>query len=260
METADLANRNRMGEKVQRLRDKRAVVTAAGQGIGQATALAMAAEGATVYACDRDEGLLAALPALPGLVPVRLDACDAGAIARFASDAGPVDVLFNGVGQVHVGSILDCDEAAWARSLEVNVTSMYRMIRALLPAMIERGGGSIVNMSSVQSSVRGFPNRFAYGTTKAAVIGMTKAIAADHAKDRIRCNAICPSAVDSPSMRARIADTPDPAATLTMFSQRQPLGRMGRPEEIALLAVYLASDESAFVTGTAVVIDGGAVM
>lgn len=245
---------------MQRLRDKRAVVTAAGQGIGHATALAMAAEGATVFACDRDEALLAALPALPGLVPVRLDACDAASIARLADDAGPIDVLFNGVGQVHVGSILDCDESAWARSLEVNVTSMYRMIRALLPGMIAGGGGSIVNMSSVQSSVRGFPNRFAYGTTKAAVIGLTKAVAADHAKDRIRCNAICPSAVDSPSMRARIDDTPDPAATRAMFSQRQPLGRMGKPEEIALLAVYLASDESSFVTGTAVVIDGGAVM
>lgn len=245
---------------MQRLRDKRAVVTAAGQGIGHATALAMVAEGAIVHACDRDETLLASLPALPGLIPVHLDACDPAAIARFAVDAGPVDVLFNGVGQVHVGSILDCDEAAWARSLEVNVTSMYRMIRALLPAMIARGGGSIVNMSSIQSSVRGFPNRFAYGTTKAAVIGLTKAVAADHAKDRVRCNAICPSAVDSPSMRARIADTPDPAATLAMFSQRQPLGRMGRPDEIALLAVYLASDESAFVTGTAMVIDGGAVM
>jgi 2-keto-3-deoxy-L-fuconate dehydrogenase len=137
---------------------------------------------------------------------------------------------------------------------------MYRMIRALLPGMIGRGGGSIVNMSSVQSSVKGFPNRFAYGTTKAAVIGLTKSVAADHAKDRVRCNAICPSAVDSPSMRARIDEMPDPAVALRMFSERQPLGRMGTPEEIAALAVYLASDESAFMTGTAVVIDGGAVM
>lgn len=236
------------------------MVTAAGQGIGRATALAMAAAGAHVYACDRDEALLAALPASAALVTQQVDACDASQIADLATQVGPVDIVFNGVGQVHVGSILECDESAWAQSFEVNVSSMYRMIRALLPSMISRGGGSIINMSSVQSSVRGFPNRFAYGTTKAAVIGLTKAIAADHAKHGIRCNAICPSAVDSPSMRARIAQTPDPAATLAMFSQRQPLGRMGRPEEIAMLAVYLASDESAFVTGTAVVIDGGAVM
>ncbi len=243
-----------------RLKGKRAVVTAAGQGIGRATALAMLAEGATVFACDRDAGLLATLPASAALVTVTMDACSRADVERLAATAGGVDVLFNGVGMVHVGSIADCDEEAWARSLEVNVTTMYRMIRALLPGMIARGGGAIVNMSSVQSSVRGFANRFAYGTTKAAVIGLTKAVAADHAKDRVRCNAICPSAVDSPSMRQRIDATPDPAATLAMFSQRQPLGRMGRPEEIAMLAVYLASDESSFTTGTAVVIDGGAVM
>ncbi len=243
-----------------RLQGKRAVVTAAGQGIGRATALAMLAEGATVFACDRDADLLAALPASPALATVVFDACSPHDVDRLAATVGGVDILFNGVGMVHVGSILQCDEAAWTRSLEVNVTSMYRMIRALLPAMIGRGGGSIVNMSSVQSSLRGFPNRLAYGTTKAAVIGLSKAVAADHAKDGVRCNAICPSAVDSPSMRARIDDTPDPAATRAMFSQRQPLGRMGRPEEIAMLAVYLASDESAFTTGTAVVIDGGAVM
>jgi NAD(P)-dependent dehydrogenase (short-subunit alcohol dehydrogenase family) len=243
-----------------RLEGKRAVVTAAGQGIGRAAALAMSAEGAMVYACDRDEALLAALPQASNLLPTKLDACSQTDILRLADKAGAVDVLFNGVGQVHVGSILECDEAAWVRSLEVNVTSMYRMIRALLPGMIGRGGGSIVNMSSVQSSVKGFPNRFAYGTTKAAVIGLTKSVAADHAKDRVRCNAICPSAVDSPSMRARIDEMPDPAVALRMFSERQPLGRMGTPEEIAALAVYLASDESAFMTGTAVVIDGGAVM
>lgn len=243
-----------------RLPGKRAVVTAAGQGIGKATALAMAAEGATVYACDRDETLIAALPKSKTLLPCRLDACIDEEIRQLAKDAGDVDVLFNGVGMVHVGSILECDDAAWARSFEVNVTTMYWMIRALLPGMIGRGSGSIINMSSVQSSIKGFPNRFAYGTTKAAVIGLTKAIAADHAKHHVRCNAICPSAVNSPSMRSRIADMPDPAAALVMFSERQPLGRMGRPEEIAQLAVYLASDESAFMTGTAVVIDGGAVM
>lgn len=243
-----------------RLAGKRAVVTAAGQGIGRATALAMAAEGARVYACDIDDTLLATLPASESVTPVRLDACSAAEVAALVGQVGDVDILFNGVGMVHVGSILQCDEQAWARSIEVNVTSMYRVIAALLPGMIRRGGGSIVNMSSVQSSVRGFPNRFAYGTTKAAVIGLTKAVAADFAKDGVRCNVICPSAVDSPSMRARIDVTPDPAATRAMFSQRQPLGRMGRPEEIALMAVYLASDESAFVTGSVMVIDGGAVM
>jgi 2-keto-3-deoxy-L-fuconate dehydrogenase len=236
------------------LAGKRAVVTAAGQGIGRATALAMAAEGARVYACDIDDTLLATLPASEAVTPVRLDACSAAEVAALVGQVGDVDILFNGVGMVHVGSILQCDEQAWARSIEVNVTSMYRVIAALLPGMVRRGGGSIVNMSSVQSSVRGFPNRFAYGTTKAAVIGLTKAVAADFAKDGVRCNVICPS------MRARIDVTPDPAATRAMFSQRQPLGRMGRPEEIALMAVYLASDESAFVTGSVMVIDGGAVM
>jgi len=195
-----------------RLAGKQAVVTAAGQGIGRAVAVAMAAEGARVFACDIDPGLLAALPASESLTPVPLDACSATDVARLAGQVGEIDILFNGVGMVHVGSILQCDEQAWARSLEVNVTSMYRLIGALLPGMIRRGGGSIVNMSSVQSSVRGFPNRFAYGTTKAAVIGLTKAVAADFAKDGVRCNAICPSAVDSPSMRSRIDNTPDPQA------------------------------------------------
>lgn len=242
------------------LQDKRAVVTAAGQGIGRAVALAMAGEGATVFACDRDDALLRALPATERLRTVRLDVCQDAEVRAFAAEVGSVDVLFNGVGLVHTGTILDCDEATWTRSLEVNVTSMYRMIRTLLPAMIKRGRASIINMSSVQSSVKGFPNRFAYGTTKAAVIGLTKAVAADHARQQVRCNAICPSAVDSPSMRERIAAMPDPEAALRLFSDRQPLGRMGSPEEIAHLAIFLASDESSFMTGTAVVIDGGAVM
>jgi 2-keto-3-deoxy-L-fuconate dehydrogenase len=243
-----------------RLKGKTAVVTAAGQGIGRATALAFVAEGALVYACDRDPGLLGALPPAEGLRPVQMDACDARRIAEVAAQVGRADVLFNGVGMVHGGAILDCTEAQWQEAFEVNVTSMYRMIRAFLPAMLDGRGASIVNMSSVQSSVRGFPNRFAYGATKAAVIGLTKAVAADYAGRGIRCNAICPSAVDSPSMRERIAAMPDPAAAFKAFSERQPLGRMGRPEDIAALAVYLASDESAFTTGTAVLADGGAVM
>ncbi len=243
-----------------RLNGKKAVVTAAGQGIGRATALAFLAEGALVYACDRDQALLDSLPAESRLRPLRMDACDAPRIGEIAADTGRVDILFNGVGMVHAGPILDCSEAQWQQAFEINVTSMYRMIRGFLPAMLDGHGGSIINMSSVQSSVRGFPNRFAYGTTKAAVIGLTKAIAADYAGKGVRCNAICPSAVDTPSMRERINAMPDPAAAFKLFSERQPLGRMGRPEDVARLAVYLASDESGFTTGTCVLVDGGAVM
>ena len=244
----------------ERLKGKTAVVTAAGQGIGRATALAFLAEGALVHACDREPGLLARLPANERLRTVQIDACDAQAIDRLARATGRVDVLFNGVGMVHTGPILECSESDWLQAFEVNVTTMYRMIRAFLPAMQDGRGASIINMSSVQSSVRGFPNRFAYGTTKAAVIGLTKAVAADYAARGVRCNAICPSAVDTPSLRQRIDAMPDPAAAFKAFSERQPLGRMGRPEDIANLAVYLASDESAFTTGTCVLADGGAVM
>ena len=238
----------------------RAVVTAAGQGIGRATALAFEAEGATVYACDRDGALLAAMPSKEGLRPMVVDVCEPKRVADLPGEIGDVDILFNGVGMVHTGPLLDCTDAEWQQAFEVNVTSMYRMIRAFLPGMLRRQRGSIINMSSVQSSVRGFPNRFAYGTTKAAVVGLTKSVAADYAAKGVRCNAICPSAVDTPSMRERIAAMPDPAGAFKAFSERQPLGRMGRPEDVAALAVYLASDESSFTTGTAVVVDGGAVM
>jgi len=243
----------------ERLKGKRALVTAAGQGIGRATALAMHAEGATVYACDRDEHLLAQLPVSSLLIPIAMDSTIQNDINRVSETVNNVDILFNGVGWVHVGSILDCDIEDWQRGLEINVTSMYRMIRALLPSMISNGGGSIINMSSIQSSVRGFPGRASYGASKAAVIGLTKSVAADYAQNQIRCNAICPSAVDSPSMRERIQKMPDPKEAYKNFSARQPLGRMGQPEEIASLAVYLGSNESSFVTGTAVVIDGGAI-
>jgi 2-keto-3-deoxy-L-fuconate dehydrogenase len=236
------------------------VVTAAGQGIGKATALAFVAEGATVYACDRDKALLGALPASDLLRPMTVDVCDPKRIETLAAEVGSVDILFNGVGMVHTGPLLDCSEGDWQQAFEVNVTSMYRLIRAFLPGMIRQQCGSIINMSSVQSSVRGFPNRFAYGTTKAAVVGLTKSVAADYAPKGIRCNAICPSAVDTPSMRERIAAMPDPAGAFKAFSERQPLGRMGRPEDVAALAVYLASEESAFTTGTTVIVDGGAVM
>lgn len=243
-----------------RLNEMRAVVTAAGQGIGKATALAFAAEGATVFACDRDQALLGALPASERIRPLVVDVCDPRRVEALAAEVGDVDILFNGVGMVHTGPLLDCTETEWQQAFDVNVTSMYRMIRAFLPGMLRKKRGSIINMSSVQSSVRGFPNRFAYGTTKAAVVGLTKSVAADYASQGVRCNAICPSAVDTPSMRERIAAMPDPAGAFKAFSERQPLGRMGRPEDVAALAVYLASAESSFTTGTAVVVDGGAVM
>ena len=242
-----------------RLQGKRALVTAAGAGIGRAVAEAFAREGAQVIAADRDAGALAGLA---GMQTLRLDVTDAGAICALPAQLGTLDVLFNGAGYVHDGTILDCDEEAWRFSFELNVTAMYRLIRGFLPGMLERGGGSIINTSSVASSIKGVPNRFVYGASKAAVIGMTKAIAADFVAQGIRCNAICPGTVDSPSLRQRMA-TMAAARGITFdeahasFIARQPSGRLGRPEEIAALAVYLASDESTFTTGTTHVIDGG---
>ena len=243
----------------QRLAGKTALVTAAGQGIGRATALAYAREGAKVIATDIN---LAALEGLEGCTHVQLDVTDADAIAALAKELGPIDVLFNCAGFVDAGTILDCDEAAWEFSFELNVRSMYRMIRAFLPGMLERKRGSIVNMASIASSVKFAPNRFIYTTTKAAVIGMTKAVAGDFVTSGVRCNAICPGTVDSPSLRQRIEkqarDSGQPLEEVTRaFDQRQPMGRVGTPEEIAALAVYLASDESGFTTGTAMLIDGG---
>jgi 2-keto-3-deoxy-L-fuconate dehydrogenase len=238
----------------ERLTGKTALVTAAGQGIGRATALAFAAEGAKVIATDINEEALASLD---GVATELLDVTSEEAVAALAARHRDVDVLFNCAGFVHHGTILDCRPEDWRFSLDLNVTSMYRTIRALLPGMLERGGGSIVNMSSVASSVRGVPNRFAYGTTKAAVIGLTKAVAADFVTGGIRCNAICPGTVDTPSLRDRINAFDDPEAARTAFIARQPMGRLGSAEEIAALAVYLASDESAYTTGTIHVIDGG---
>lgn len=243
-----------------RLRSKTAVVTAAGQGIGRATAEAFLEEGAFVHAVDRNLDTLLTLGKRSNLELHQADLCDADAVRGLISKIDSANVLFNGVGYVHVGDILECPDDAWEHSLDVNLTSMFRLSRALIPGMISMDGGSIINMSSVQSSVRGFPKRCAYATTKAAVIGLTKSIAADFANRRIRCNAICPSAVDSPSMRERIAAMEDPEAAYKMFSARQPLGRMGDPHDIAALAVYLASDESSFVTGTTILIDGGAIL
>ena len=242
-----------------RLTGKRALITAAGQGIGRASAEAFIREGADLVATDLNPGLLATLA---GCTPRRLDVTDGSAIAALAAEVGPIDVLFNCAGIVHGGTVLDCQDADWDRAFAINVTAMFHTIRAFLPGMLERGRGSIINMSSVASSVTGVPNRFAYGASKAAVIGLTKSIAVDFVARGIRCNAICPGTVDSPSLQGRIrtqasASGAAEADVRAQFEKRQPMGRLGRPEEIAALAVYLASDESAFTTGTVAVVDGG---
>ncbi|WP_063552675.1 SDR family oxidoreductase [Burkholderia territorii] len=250
-----------------RLQGKRALVTAAGQGIGRATALRFASEGADVLATDINEAALAQLAADAEraggtLATRRLDVTDAGDVSALAAQERAFDVLFNCAGFVHHGTILDCDEAAWAFSLNLNVTSMYRLIRALLPAMLAAGGASIINMASAASSVKGVPNRFVYGTTKAAVIGLTKAVAADFVEQRIRCNAICPGTIESPSLEQRIAEQARTRQVSTdtvreAFVARQPMGRIGTADEVAALALYLASDESSFTTGAIHLIDGG---
>ena len=241
-----------------RLKNKTALITAAGQGIGKASALAFAREAARVIATDINEDALDALiTEFPSIRPQKLDVRDPAAISSLAAELGAVDVLFNCAGYVHHGTVLECDEAAWAFSLDVNVTSMVRMVRALLPAMLEQGHGNIINMSSVASSITGAPHRFVYGATKAAVIGMTKSIAADFVGRGIRCNAICPGTVDTPSLHQRMKNQGDYEAARAAFIARQPMGRIGTAEEIAELAVYLASDESAYTTGQIHVIDGG---
>ena len=241
-----------------RLAGKTALVTAAGAGIGRATALAFAGEGAAVWATDIDDGALASLAAEePALTTRHLDATDGAGIAALAEELGAVDALFNCAGVVPHGTILDCDEELWDFTLTVNVTSMYRMIRAFLPAMLAAGGGSIINVSSVVSSVKGAPNRFVYGTTKAAVIGLTKGMAVDFVTQGIRCNAICPGTVNTPSWEGRVAAADDPEQARKDFTSRQPMGRVAEAREIAALAVYLASDEAAFTTGAIHLIDGG---
>lgn len=242
-----------------RLTGKTAFVTAAGQGIGRATAEAFAREGARVIATDVNG---AALETLAGCERHALDVTDAARCAALAREIGGVDVLFNCAGIVHAGTILDCTDEDWDQAFAINTTAMFRIIRAFLPGMIARRAGSIINMSSVASSVTGVPNRFAYSASKAAVIGITRSVAVDFVRDGIRCNAICPGTVDSPSLRARIraqaeASGQEVAGVHAQFEARQPMGRLGRPEEIAALAVYLASDESAFTTGTISIVDGG---
>ncbi|WP_211473438.1 SDR family oxidoreductase [Collimonas humicola] len=250
-----------------RLQGKRILLTAAGQGIGRATALMFAREGGQVLATDINPAALAETAALAHaagntLVTQQLDVTDAAAVAALAQADAPFDVLFNCAGYVHHGSILDCSEKDWEFSWNLNVSSMYRLIQALLPGMLAQGRGSIINMASAASSVKGVPNRFVYGTTKAAVIGLTKAVAADFVAGGIRCNAICPGTVESPSLEARIREQAQlqgkPIAEIqAAFVARQPMGRVGKAEEIAALALYLASDESSFTTGAIHLIDGG---
>jgi len=239
-----------------RLAGKRALVTAAGQGIGRATALAMAAEGAQVFATDINDEALSALDGTPGITGFRLDVLDHISVTEGVGRADP-DILFNCAGFVHHGTIFEATEDEWNFGYDLNVRSMFWTARAALPSMIERGSGSIINMSSVASSVIGAPNRFVYGVTKAAVIGLTKSIASDFVKTGVRCNAICPGTVMSPSLQDRLAATGDYDQAEAAFIARQPMGRFGKAEEIAALVVYLASDDSGFVTGQAINIGGG---
>lgn len=241
-----------------RLSGKKAVITAAAQGIGRAAAIAFADEGATVWATDINQAALEALSQEHPEIKTRLlDVRDSQAAVAFAEETGAIDVLFNCAGFVHDGTIFECTEQDWDASFDLNVKSMFRMCRSFLPGMLDAGRGSIINMSSVASSVKGAPKRFVYGTTKAAVIGLTKAIAADFISRGIRCNAICPGTVETPSLEDRMKAQGDVKVAREAFIARQPMGRLGHPAEIAALAVYLASDESSFTTGQIHIIDGG---
>ena len=240
-----------------RLQGKTAFITAAGQGIGRGAALAFAREGATVWATDVNAKALAELEGRDGMRTRVLDVLDEQAIAKTAAEVGAIDVLFNCAGFVHHGTLLECTPRDWDFSFNLNVKSMYLVTRAFLPAMLKKGKGSIINMSSIASSVKGLPNRCVYGATKAAVVGLTKAIAADYVKQGIRCNCIGPGTVDTPSLQSRIDAFADPAQARKDFIARQPMGRLGSVEDITGILVFLASDESLFATGNMYSIDGG---
>jgi 2-keto-3-deoxy-L-fuconate dehydrogenase len=241
----------------ERLLNKRILISGAGQGIGRASAELFAAEGAHVIATDCNAEPLHELQNRTGIEIASLDVTDEQAITTLVEEIPPVDVLFNCAGYVHQGNILDCPKDEWERSFDINVRAIFQMVRGFLPGMLESGGGSIINMASVVSSIKGVPERCAYGVSKAAVIGLTKSIAADYVKKGVRCNALCPGTVDTPSLAERIAALGDPETVKKDFERRQPMGRLGSAGEIASAALYFASDESVFVTGTVFVIDGG---
>ena len=242
----------------ERLKDKNIIVTAAGQGIGRAAAIAFYNEGANVIATDINDKTLSDLnKKYPDIKVQLLDVTNNNAILNFIKTLNQVDVLFNAVGFVHHGSVLECEEKDWDFSFDVNVKSMYFMCKAILPLMVKQNGGSIINVSSCASSIKGFPNRFVYGASKGAVIGLTKSIAADYVKQNIRCNSIAPGTVFSPSWQDRVDKSPDPVQAKKDFIARQPMGRLGTAEEIAAVAVYLAGDDAAFTTGTTISVDGG---
>ena len=241
-----------------RLKGKKIIVTAAGQGIGKATAIAFHNEGASVTATDLNDKTLADLnKEYPNIKVQTLDSTDNNAILEFVKTLDKVDVLFNAVGFVHHGTILDCEEKDWDFSFDVNIKSMYFMCKAILPLMVKQNGGSIINISSIASSLKGLPNRFVYGASKAAIIGLTKSIASDFVKQNIRCNSIAPGTVFSPSWQDRVNQSPDPVQAKKDFIARQPMGRLGTAEEIAAMAIYLAGDESTFTTGNTFSVDGG---
>ena len=241
-----------------RLEGKKIIVTAAGQGIGKATAIAFHDEGASVTATDLNDKTLADLnKEYPNIRVKTLDSTDNNAILEFVKTLDKVDVLFNAVGFVHHGTILDCEEKDWDFSFDVNIKSMYFMCKAILPLMVKQNGGSIINISSIASSLKGLPNRFVYGASKAAIIGLTKSIASDFVKQNIRCNSIAPGTVFSPSWQDRVNQSPDPVQAKKDFIARQPMGRLGTAEEIAAMAIYLAGDESTFTTGNTFSVDGG---
>ena len=241
-----------------RLEGKKIIVTAAGQGIGKATAIAFHNEGANVTATDLNDKTLADLnKEYPNINIQTLDSTDNNAILEFVKTLDKVDVLFNAVGFVHHGTILDCEEKDWDFSFDVNIKAMYFMCKAIIPLMIKQNGGSIINISSIASSLKGLPNRFVYGASKAAIIGLTKSIASDFVKQNIRCNSIAPGTVFSPSWQDRVNQSPDPVQAKKDFIARQPMGRLGTAEEIAAMAIYLAGDESTFTTGNTFSVDGG---